>query len=646
MKTITKESLFELINYAQPVISPNKQKIIYVQTKTSQEADTYESSLVCYDVQSKKHIQWTFEGKFNGSPKFNQDGDKLAFISNRKETNQLFVLPLDGGEALQITTMKHGVSTYQWLPNNQGFIVQAPTGEGEAFKENEAKGYDALHYRHDLKGYSIPGVYEQLYVVKEGEVVIQLTSGDQDHHLSDVHESGKKLLLIKKRHTSELNQQEALYELNLETKEMIDLSEFASDGEVYQGFYQPNGELIAVIASKQPMVRVSQPELFMMNPNTKEVTKVYHEDRHIGDCSVADLKMRSNGKTAMFNETGDAFYFRVAHYGRVSLHAINMQTEAVHPIVELEGCVADFDVVGDVVVYGFHSPLQPSNLYLKHALETIQMTHGNDAFVAEHTFGRYEEIELATHDQKRLHGFIVYPASFDGQKKYPIIYNIHGGPAAMHGLSFFHEVQVMANEGYAVLLVNPRGSYGYGEAHMRGILGDYGGHDYLDLMDGMDYVLTNYEWLDKDRQYVTGGSYGGYMTNWIVTHTNRFKAAVTQRSISNWLSFWGTSDIGYFFVEWEFQGANVINQFDVMWERSPLAHIKNAKTPTLVIHAEADFRCPIEQGEQMFTGLKYQGVDTRLVRFPKSTHELSRSGIPSLRMKRLEEMMGWFKKYE
>lgn len=647
MKEITNESLFEMVSYGQPTISPKKDRIVYVKTCLDKEKDSYVSSVYAYHIETKEVHQWICEGTFNGGLKFSPDGTRLAFISNRHELNQLYVLSLSGGEAIQVTKLEKGISTYEWLPSGEGWIVQAPKGSQEAFKENEAKGYDELHYRHDLGGYITPNQFEQLYLVKETSEPVLLTHEPVDYSLVDVHENSKHVLFLKKINESELNHQEGLYELNLENQEVHYLSAFAKEGSIGNAWYQPNGKMIVMIGTTKPLERVNQPELFLFDTTTNEVKKGFHEDCHLGDCSVGDFKLRSNGKTGMFSHDGKGFYFRVAHKGRVALYGLSLESGQAKAIIAFDGCVGDFDVYQNVLVYVKQTPNQPSDIIL-HAgsQDGVQITHDNDVFVSKHTFGKYEEIELETHDHKTMHGFIVYPTNFDRDKKYPIIYNIHGGPAAMHGLTFFHEVQVMANQGYAVLLVNPRGSYGYGEAHMRGILGDYGGHDYLDLMDGMDYVLNQYSWLDASRQYVTGGSYGGYMTNWIVTHTNRFKAAATQRSISNWISFWGTSDIGYFFVDWQFQGADVKDQFDMMWERSPLAHIKNATTPTLVIHSENDFRCPIEQGEQMFTGLKFQGVDTRLVRFPKSTHELSRSGIPSLRLKRLDEIMGWFKRYE
>lgn len=205
-------------------------------------------------------------------------------------------------------------------------------------------------------------------------------------------------------------------------------------------------------------------------------------------------------------------------------------------------------------------------------------------------------------------------------------------------------MQVLADKGYAVLFTNPRGSHGYGQTFVNAVRGDYGGMDYADIMSGVDYVLEHFDFIDETRLGVTGGSYGGFMTNWIVGHTDRFKAAVTQRSISNWLSFYGVSDIGYFFTEWEV-GCNVWDDPERLWHHSPLKYVKNIQTPLLILHSEKDYRCPIEQAEQLFIALKHLKRETKLVRFPEANHDLSRSGPPALRLERLNHIVGWFEQH-
>nr|WP_263849036.1 S9 family peptidase [Lacticaseibacillus nasuensis] len=221
---------------------------------------------------------------------------------------------------------------------------------------------------------------------------------------------------------------------------------------------------------------------------------------------------------------------------------------------------------------------------------------------------------------------------------------IHGGPQAGYGYTFFHEMQVLASAGYGVINVNPRGGLGYGQDFTAAVIGHYGEGDYEDLMMSVDEAMKLDKTIDAKRLYVTGGSYGGFMTNWVVGHTDRFKAAATARSIANWISFYGTSDIGYYFTPWEITGewTGDVNDIETLWRYSPLAYADHVKTPTLVLHGEQDQRCPIGQGEEFYTALKLRGVDTKFIRFPQSNHELSRSGLPNLRIVRMQAIMDWF----
>ncbi|MFL6559469.1 MAG: alpha/beta hydrolase family protein, partial [Bacillus sp. (in: firmicutes)] len=268
-----------------------------------------------------------------------------------------------------------------------------------------------------------------------------------------------------------------------------------------------------------------------------------------------------------------------------------------------------------------------------------KLTTAND--IQNVVLSKPEPIEYEGANGRKIHGWLMKPVDFEARKKYPLLLEIHGGPHAMYGNTYMNEFQILAAEGYAVLYVNPRGSHGYGQDFVNAVRGDYGGGDYQDLMLAVDYVLAEFDFIDETRLGVTGGSYGGFMTNWIVGHTNRFKAAVTQRSISNWISFYGVSDIGYYFTEWQIDGD--FRDVHKLWKHSPLAYIDNVETPLLILHSEKDYRCPIEQAEQLYISLKRLGKKTKFVRFPEENHELSRSGKPSLRKSRLDYIVEWFR---
>jgi dipeptidyl aminopeptidase/acylaminoacyl peptidase len=240
-------------------------------------------------------------------------------------------------------------------------------------------------------------------------------------------------------------------------------------------------------------------------------------------------------------------------------------------------------------------------------------------------------------------GFFMKPVGWEAGKRYPMILTIHGGPAGQFGFDWYHEFQVYAAHGWAVFFTNPRGSTGYGEKFERGIELNWGGKDYVDVMNGVDAILAKYAWIDRDRLGVTGGSYGGFMTNWIVSHTNRFKAAVTLLIISNFVSDDGTRDGAYGHAD-DFTG-DIFEKFDVYWNASPLKYVKNVKTPTLVLHSDMDFRVPIEQGEQWFRALQHYGVPSEIVFFPRENHNLTRTGEPKHLVESINWQVYWFERY-
>lgn len=269
-----------------------------------------------------------------------------------------------------------------------------------------------------------------------------------------------------------------------------------------------------------------------------------------------------------------------------------------------------------------------------------KLTSFNDDNLKGKYVANYEDIKFDINNTS-IYGFVLKPKNYDPKKKYPAILDIHGGPKTVYGKVYYHEMQYWANKGYFVLFCNPIGGDGRGNKFMY-MADKYGTVDYDCIMKFTDIVLKKYPSIDKDNVFETGGSYGGFMTNWIIGHTNRFKACASQRSISNWLSFAGTSDIGYMFTKDQQGVKDVVKEYEKLWEHSPLKYVGNAKTPTLFIHSDEDYRCPIEQGLQMMSGLIEKGVETKMIYFHKENHELSRSGKPSNRIKRLEEITKWF----
>ena len=271
------------------------------------------------------------------------------------------------------------------------------------------------------------------------------------------------------------------------------------------------------------------------------------------------------------------------------------------------------------------------------------LTDFNAAICAEYAYSAPEPLNFVNSRGREIEGWVIKPVDMEPGKKYPAILDVHGGPKTVSGSCYFPEMKFWAEQGFAVMFCNPTGGDGGGD-EFADIRGRYGEQDYADLMQFVDTVLERCGFIDPDRLGVTGGSYGGFMTNWIIGHTGRFKCAASQRSIANWTSFHNTSDIGWYFAE-DQVGGSPWNGLEKIWEQSPLKYADRVTTPTLFLHSDEDYRCPLSEGLQMFYAVREHGVESRLCIFHGENHELSRSGKPENRIRRLREITEWMEHY-
>src|SRR6185436_8142181 len=346
-------------------------------------------------------------------------------------------------------------------------------------------------------------------------------------------------------------------------------------------------------------------------------------------------------------EGGRALYFETGVKGTSHLYRVDLAARRAASVTSGERTVRFVDVNEKTnrLAYAVNDPTHLDDLYVADlsGRNEKQLTHLNAALWKQVNVVPVERVPFKGADGWDVDGFLMKPVGWEPGRKYPMVLTIHGGPAGMYGFDFFHEFQVYASRGWAVFFTNPRGSTGYGEKFERGIEMNWGGNDYVDVMNGVDAALAKYSWIDRDRLGVTGGSYGGYLTNWIISHTNRFKAAVTLRSVSNFISDDGTRDGAYGHAD-DF-GGDIFEKTDLYWDRSPLKHVKNVKTPTLVLHSDNDFRVPIEQGEQWFRALRHFGVPAEVVFFPRENHNLTRTGEPKHLVESINWQVYWFDRY-
>ncbi|PLR78897.1 peptidase [Bacillus sp. V3-13] len=655
-RTITAEDLYKLKSATDPRLAPNGRDLLYVETVMLEEKNDYSANLFYINLDEKaKPVQWTYGEHRNHSPRWSPDGSRVAFVSNRTGKNQIYILNAGGGEAKQVTFCRNGAGSPVWSPDGTKIAFSISLGKDDSVSDREGEQekkqelvpleVDKMKYKSDAQGF-LNGKFAQVAIVDldSGEIS-QITDGKTDYHLQSWSPDGGKIAV-----TADLSDDTDLTFIS--DVYLIDLNadnklQRITDGTGYFGSvtWSPDGKRLGLLGHQREYENATLTKLWVYEIDSATLKCLTTEwNVQIGDTVVADFQQGAVTPGMLWADDNESFYFIATDHGNTVVYYGNLKGEIYPALLDNQHVYGlTTDGRNERAVVAVSKADQPGDLYALNvstgALE--QLTNVNAEFLEEVILSKPEAIKLSAEDGTELHGWIMKPANCEEGKKYPLILEIHGGPHAMYANTFFHEFQLLAAEGYAVLYINPRGSLGYGQEFVNAVRGDYGGEDYKDLMAAVDYAVDTFPFVDKERLGVMGGSYGGFMTNWIVGQTDRFKAAITLRSISNWVSFYGVSDIGYYFTEWQINAD--LNDIETLWKHSPLAYANNIKTPLLIMHGEKDYRCPVEQAEQLFIALKRQGKETKFIRFPESNHELSRSGKPQLRIKRLNYITEWFK---
>ncbi len=400
-------------------------------------------------------------------------------------------------------------------------------------------------------------------------------------------------------------------------------------------------KLIAIATDKKRFGESENPYFYAIDKKTGDVKVLTAADESLGANVLTDVLL---GETRSTKVDGDYLYFVAVDRYHAHLKRIDLDGD-IETLIKKDGAIADFDVSkSNVIAMGLFDMKLPE-LYELRKDELVCISDYNalilqDKYVAE---PQYLSVRSESFD---IDGWVLLPKDYDPEKKYPAILDIHGGPKCAYGPIYFHEMQAWANDGYFVFFCNPIGSDGRGNVFADLRL-KWGGPDYKNIMDFTNAVLKAYPAIDAKKVCATGGSYGGYMCNWILTHTDKFCAIATQRSISNWLTMYGVSDIGPNFGDETFEGDLYEDKkaFTQVMNVSPIKYVSKAVTPTLFIHSDEDYRCPVEEGYQLMKALIHKGVPTRMCLFHGENHELSRSGKPTHRLRRLTEITNWFAKY-
>lgn len=672
-------------------VSPDGRLVAYVVQRIDEEQDKSLTDIYLCDLNTLETKRLTSSGKDN-SPCFSPDGKRLAFTSSRSDKNQIYILDLDGGEAWQLPTAEAVGGAPVWFPDGiriaytAGVFSQsaewqpypgAPAYDRERLeaiakrdgskdkqedkaKQNNVKVITHLSYRRDGVGYFGEKV-RQVFVTPVPTTTPsenlkpagwQVTSGNYNHSSPAISPCGRYLVTsVRRSDTADYDQKGDLWLWDLETKNFHWL--YDGPGPVLEAIWSPDGRTLAfgghdfshnvstttdlwLLDVADWLERLAQGE--QMQPlqmaQAKNVTRPF--DRPFGAHAGAELRY---GGSSMFWQ-GSELYFLMSERGAAGIYRTDA-TGQVTPIL-LDADLAITSIAGNAaaLVYTASQPNELEELYLHDQGEAKAIGRVNEQFLQEIVLGNWEKITYESEPDVLVDGWIVYPMGYEAGKKYPLLLLIHGGPHGAYGPAFLFSAQVFAAQGYVVLFTNPRGSTTYGQDFTCAIDKNWGVVDYLDIMRGVDEVIDR-GLADPERLFVHGWSFGGYMTCWLVTQTNRFRAACGGANVANMLSGYGTSDI-IWSDEYEY-GGQPWKDYVHLIERSPIGHVHKVETPIMLLHGEDDLRCPIGQSEEFYASLKRLGKEAVMIRYPGEYHGLKR---PLHRVDRYERLLAWFNHYQ
>ena len=657
---ITAEDLyrFQLISGCE--ISPDGRHVVFCVHRVDKKTEKKYANLWIVPTAGERPRQFTYGDQSDTQPQWSPDGGEIAFLSNRGDEKQaqIHIIPVDGGEARPLTNLKGGIGSFQWSPDGKQFVCEFRKKdqaeiEREEDEDKKRLGVVSRHitrvfFKEDGAGF-LPGERWHLWTVdaRTGRAK-QLTKGKvHDEHHPRWSPDGKEIAFCS-NHSDDPDLDPDAIDLFVIPAEGRDFRKIGTPfGPKSSPNFSPDGKWIAYYGREGRGDWWKNMDLWIVSANGRGTARSLTEkyDFHIGNATLGDLGGGAD-MPPIWSKDGRRIYFPLSLHGNTVLKSVSLYGE-LQSVIEDDGMVGavSLDKAQSKIAY-FHADMkEPGRLWVRKLStgRSRQLTQINQNLLRAIDLGEVEEVWFKGTTHNDLQGWIIKPPGFDDAKKYPSILEIHGGPLTQYGNCFMHEFYYLAAQGYVVYFSNPRGGQGYGEAHAKAIWNNWGTADYEDVMALVDFVQQK-PYIDKNRMGVTGGSYGGYMTNWIIGHTDRFKAAVTQRCVSNLISLYGSSDFNWL-ISQMIADEPPWQNLEHYWGQSPMKYIGDVKTPTLVIHSKDDLRCAIEQGEQVFVALKRLGVDTEMVRFPDEPHGLSRGGRTDRRIERLNQILRWFDRY-
>ena len=641
-------------------ISPDEKHVAYSVERMDEKERKYFSNIWILDVAAKTTYQFTHGNQSDHAPVWSHDGKTMAFVSTRDKKTGIYLMPVAGGAEHKLLEIEGSVSCLQFSPDDKHLVFGLQYADSH-FIEDEKKKSEPPVFRHitrlwfrlDGAGY-LPTTPTQVFTLEiDSAKLKQITKGKRDNTSPAVSPNGKWIAFVSNRAKDpDLDVlRNELFVVPFDGGAEKKISTPA--GPIYAPVFSPDSKKIAYLGHDNPddAWGVTNTHVWTVGmdgrPAAKNLMPTF--DRMAYDSSISDMSDFHGDGSLFWSGDGKRLYFACSDTGTTNLfyvpasggkptrfykgnfHVIGFSMNGKGRTVAL--IHGDLDNPGDIVTCP--TTWEAEKKAVKH-------TDLNTFLHTDVVQSRTKEVWFKSFDGTEIQGWLVTPPDFKKTKKYPAILEIHGGPRAQYAFTFFHEMQWLAAQGYVVFYTNPRGGSGRGETWADAIAGGWGDLDYKDCMAAADW-LEKQPFVNAKRMGVTGGSYGGYMTNWMIGHTDRFRAAVTQRSVVDLVSFTGSSDMG-FSLSREFSGWPWTSKEN--YEKcSPITYYEKVKTPVLIIHSERDLRCNIEQAEQMFVKLKALGKTVEMVRFPEEPHGLSRHGRPDRRIARLDWIKKWFDRY-
>jgi len=661
---ITAEDFYRIRRLEDPRLSPDGAWVAYVLRQVDRADNTYRTAIWIAPTDGGPGKQFTAGETLDTSPRWSPDGRRLAFVSNRyQEKNQIYVIDLDGGDARRLTKVENGATDPAWSADGQCIAFVSPASAEERAAEDagppeEALDADERQRRAEEKKKArekkfdprvvtrfpyrtgkdfLDDRYRHLYVCdveSQDARPRRVTDGDIDFAPAAWLADGSALITwaIRDPEAHDIRLYGEVLRIPVKGGDPIVLS--PPGYHPSQPLPSPDGRWVAYLHVPDKVASSQVTRLVVVPATGGQAVEL-----------TADLDASIND----FRWTPDShwLYFTAGVRGNNCLFRVPVIGGAVEQIVGGLRYITGFDVTDDRLAFVLSEPDNPSDLFVTDAggQNGRRLTEVNAQFLATKAIASTEEMWYESYDGTRIQGWIVKPPDFDRAKMYPLALEIHGGPHAMWGPAeptMWHEFQVLAARGYVVFYCNPRGSGGYGQDFRLAIHANWGLADYQDYLAGIDRVVAQ-GYIDADQLAITGGSYGGYMTAWIIGHDDRFRAAVAQRGVYDLGAFTGVTDIPRF-IEQIFE-TFYWDDPEKLWQHSPLAYVKDIHTPLLILHSERDYRAPIIGAEQLYAALRRLGRTVGFVRYPGEGHELSRSGQPRHRVDRLNRIVDWFERH-